>query len=171
MSEPQSATLTFREAFRKAGFFDRCVLCLASWFGVGLLPGAPGTFGTLTAVPLVLGLNQLGEFYEGLALIFFIPTAIWCSSVCEKLLNQNDPPEVVIDEVSGFLLTLFLLPLTWLTLCLGFVLFRFFDIAKPFPIRRLERRLTGGTGVVLDDLLAGLYANLTLRVVLFISAA
>jgi len=170
MSEPQSDSLKFREAFRKADFFERLVLCFSSWFGAGLMPGAPGTFGTLTAVPLVYVLNHLGEIYEGLALIFFIPTAIWSSGFCERRLGRNDPPEVVIDEVAGFLLTLFLLPLSWFTLCLGFVLFRFFDIAKPFPIRRLEKRLTGGTGVVLDDLLAGLYANLSLRLVIYFSA-
>ncbi len=168
MSETQSDTLSFRDAFIKADFFGKAVLCFSSWFGAGLMPGAPGTFGTLTAVPLVIVLNHLGDFYEGLALIFFIPTAIWSSGLSERCLGRNDPPEVVIDEVVGFLLTLFLLPLTWLTLCLGFVLFRFFDIAKPFPIRRLEKKLTGGTGVVLDDLLAGVYANLSLRLVLYL---
>ena len=170
MSDSQSDTLKFREAFGKADSFEKLVLCFSSWFGAGLMPGAPGTFGTLTAVPLILVLNHFGEFYNGLALIFFIPMAIWSSALCERRLGRNDPPEVVIDEVTGFLLTLFLLPLSWFTLCLGFVLFRFFDIAKPFPIRRLEKRLTGGTGIVLDDLLAGVYANLSLRLVIFFSA-
>ena len=171
MSETQSDTLTFRDAFIKADFFGKTVLCFASWFGAGLMPGAPGTFGTFAAVPLVIALNYLGEFYEGLALIFFIPVAIWSSSLCERRLGRNDPPEVVVDEVAGFLLTLFLLPLSWLTLCLGFVLFRFFDIAKPFPIRWFEKKVRGGTGVVLDDLMAGVYANLSLRLVILFSAA
>ena len=166
MSEPQSDTLTFRDAFRKADFSEKLALCFASWFGAGLMPGAPGTFGTLTAVPLVLVLNHLGALYEGLALLLLVPLAIWSSNVCERCLRQNDPPEVVVDEVAGFLLTLFLLPLSWLTLCLGFVLFRVFDIVKPFPIRWFEKKLTGGTGVVLDDLMAGVYANLSLRLVL-----
>ena len=170
MSDPQSDTLKFREVFGKADFFEKLVLCLSSWFGAGLMPGAPGTFGSLTAVPLMFVLKYLGEFYVGMVLIFFILMAIWSSALCEKRLGRNDPPEVVIDEVTGFLLTLFLLPLSWFTLCLGFVLFRFFDIAKPFPIRRLEKRLAGGIGIVLDDLLAGVYANLSLRLVIFFSA-
>ena len=171
MSKPQSDTLSLRDAFRKADFPVKLALALASWFYAGLMPGAPGTFGTLMAVPLILALNHLGEFYEGLALLLLIPTAIWASSLSERHLGRNDPPEVVIDEVAGFLLTLFLLPLSWLTLSLGFVLFRFFDIAKPFPIRWLEKRVRGGTGIVLDDLLAGVYANLSLRFLLLLFAS
>jgi phosphatidylglycerophosphatase A len=171
MSEPQSDSLTFRDAFRKADISEKSALCFASWFGAGLMPVAPGTFGTLTAVPLVLILNHLGALYEGLALLLLVPLAIWSSNVCERCLGRNDPPEVVVDEVAGFLLTLFLLPLSWLTLCLGFVLFRVFDIAKPFPIRWFEKKLRGGTGVVLDDLMAGVYANLGLRLVLLFFAA
>lgn len=170
MSVPQSDTLKFREAFRKAGIFDKLALCFSSWFGAGLMPRAPGTFGALTGVPLIFFLDHLGELYKGLALIFFILVAIWSSTLCERRLGINDPPEVVIDEVAGFLLTLYLLPLSWFTLCFGFVLFRLFDIAKPFPIRRLEKKLTGGTGIVLDDLLAGVYANLSLRLVIYFSA-
>lgn len=171
MSEPQSDTLSFREAFRKADFFEKSLLCFASWFGAGLLPGAPGTFGSLAAVPLLLLFNHLGGLYEGGALVIFIAAAIWSSHLSQKRLGRNDPPEVVVDEVAGFLLTLFLLPLTGLTLGLGFVLFRLFDIVKPFPIRTLERKLSGGVGVVLDDLLAGVYANLCLRIVLKILGA
>ncbi|MGD9032338.1 MAG: phosphatidylglycerophosphatase A [Desulfobacteraceae bacterium] len=166
MSEPQSDSLTFRDAFRKADISKKSALCFASWFGAGLMPVAPGTFGTLMAVPLVLFLNHLGALYEGLALLLLVPLAIWSSNVCERCLGRNDPPEVVVDEVAGFLLTLFLLPLSWLTLCLGFVLFRVFDIAKPFPIRWFEKKLRGGTGVVLDDLMAGVYANLGLRLLM-----
>ncbi len=170
MSEPQSDTLTVRDAFRKADFSEKSALCFGSWFGAGLMPVAPGTFGTLTALPLVLVLNHLGEPYEALALLFLVPLAIWSSSLSERCLGRNDPPEVVVDEVAGFLLTFFLLPLSWLTLCLGFVLFRFFDIAKPFPIRWFEKKARGGTGVVLDDLMAGIYANLSLRLVLLFFA-
>lgn len=166
MSRPQSDTLNFRDAFRAAGFFEKLVLCFACWFGAGLMPVAPGTWGTLTAVPLVWVLNHFGEVYEILGLILLVPMAIWSSGLSERHLGRNDPSEVVVDEVAGFLLTLFLLPLNWLTLFSGFVLFRFFDIVKPFPIRRVEEKVRGGTGVVLDDLLAGFYAHLSLRIVL-----
>jgi len=166
MSEPQFDTLTLRESFRKADLFEKLALGLSSWFGAGLMPVAPGTFGTLTALPLVIVMNGIGGFYETLFLIFFILIAIWSSGLSEKLLGRNDPQEVVIDEVAGFLLTMLFLPSSWLTLSLGFVLFRFFDILKPFPIRRLERKVKGGIGVVLDDLLAGIYANFCLRLII-----
>lgn len=167
MSEPQSDTLTLKESFRKAHFLEKMALCLSSWFGSGLMPVAPGTFATLTAVPLVMVLNILGSFYEALVLMILIPVAVWSAGLCEKRLGRVDPPEIVIDEVAGFLLTLFFLPLSWITLCFGFVLFRFFDILKPYPIGRLEKKVRGGKGIVLDDLLAGVYANLSLRLVIY----
>ena len=79
---------------------------------------------------------------------------------------MSDPSEVVIDEVAGFLLTMFLLPLSWLTLGLGFILFRVFDILKPYPIKQAEK-LRGGLGIVMDDLVAGIYAHLCVRLILF----
>ena len=168
MSEPQSDTLTLRESFRKAGFFEKLALCLSLWFGAGLMPKVPGTFGTLAAVPIALVMNDLGVFYQILFLMIFIPMAVWSSGLSQRLLGRNDPPEVVIDEVAGLLLTIFLLPTSWITLSLGFILFRLFDILKPFPIRRLEKGIKGGTGIVLDDILAGIYANLCLRLVIYL---
>ena len=170
MSESQSDTLNLRKSFGKAGFFGKTALLLSSWFGAGLMPKAPGTFGTLAAVPLVMALNYIGGFYGALFLMIFIPIAIWSSGLTQRILGQDDPSEVVIDEVAGFLLTLFLLPSSWLILFLGFVVFRFFDILKPVPIGMLEKKVPGGTGIVIDDLLAGVYANLCLRIFLFVSA-
>ena len=167
MSGPQSDNLTLKESFIKAGLFEKLVLCLSTWFGAGLMPRAPGTFGTLGAVPIIFLINYIGYLYEVFFLIIFIPMAVFSSGKSEKLLERDDPPEVVIDEVAGFLLTVFLLPLSWLTLSVGFILFRLFDILKPFPISRLEKTLKGGTGIVLDDLLAGVYANLCLRILLY----
>jgi phosphatidylglycerophosphatase A len=165
MSETRSDSLTFGKIFRKAGLFDKCALVLAVWFGAGLMPKAPGTFGTLAAVPLVLIMGCLGTVSSVLFLLGFIFLAVWTSGLSGKLLEREDPGEVVIDEVAGLLLTLFFLPQTWASLSLGFVLFRFFDILKPFPIGRLER-IKGGMGIVSDDLLAGIYANLLLRILL-----
>lgn len=168
MSKPRSDTLSLRESFRKAGSFEKLALCLALWFGAGLMPKMPGTFGTLAAVPIALVMNDLGAFYQILVLVIFIPTAVWSSGLSQRLLGRNDPPEVVIDEVAGLLLTIFLLPTSWITLCLGFTLFRLFDILKPFPIRRLHKGVRGGTGIVLDDILAGIYANLCLRLAIYL---
>lgn len=94
-----------------------------------------------------------------------VGVAIWTSDRSQKLLAQHDPSIVVIDEVAGFLLTMFILPFSWLNLGIGFVFFRFFDILKPYPIKRLER-LKGGFGIVMDDLVAGIYALLGTKLIL-----
>ena len=169
MSEIQSDTLTLKEAFEKADTLGRTALLLASWFFTGLMPKAPGTFGTLAAVPLAIAVNYLGVIYGTLSLVIFISVAVLTSGLSRKLIGRDDPREIVIDEAAGFSVTLFLLPLSWFSLSLGFLLFRLFDIFKPFPIRRLEK-IKGGVGIVLDDLLAGVYANLILRLVLLSSA-
>jgi phosphatidylglycerophosphatase A len=166
MSELQSDNLNLRESFEKADFVRKTALLLSSWFGAGLMPKLPGTFGTLVALPLVMVMIHLGGFYGALFLMIFIPIAIWSSGLTQRYLGRDDPREVVIDEVAGLLLTFFLLPFSWLILFLGFVLFRFFDILKPFPIGMLEKKISGGTGIVIDDFIAGVYANLCLRLFL-----
>jgi phosphatidylglycerophosphatase A len=162
----RSPTLNFPELFRKADLPARLALILSSCFGVGLIPVAQGTFGTLAAIPLAMALARLSPMAGACVLFFFILLAIWGSARSAAALANEDPGEVVIDEVAGLLLTLFLLPATAFNLCLGFVLFRLFDILKPYPIRRLEK-IGGGAGIVLDDLLAGVYGNVLLRLVAF----
>ena len=140
---------------------------LSSWFGLGFIPGAPGTFAALGALPLVVVMNKLGVLYGAPYLLAFIAVALWVSDRARQYVLQDDPQEIVIDEVAGLLVTFFLLPSSWLGLLLGFVLFRVFDISKPFPIRRLEK-IRGGAGIVLDDIVAGIYANLSLRILLLL---
>ena len=147
----------------------KMALILASWFGSGLMPVASGTFGTLTAVPFVMLLYFVGGWYGGLGLIIITVVAIWTAQRTQELLGRSDPSEVVIDEVAGFSVTMFLLPLSWVTVGLGFILFRFFDIVKPWPVRQAES-LKGGLGIVADDLLAGIYAHLILRGILLLVA-
>lgn len=171
MSAPQSDTFILRESFSRADPRQKLALCLSLWFGAGLMPVAPGTFGTLAALPIAVFKNNFGTFYEVLILAIVILVAVWASGVSEKLLGRVDPSEVVIDEVAGFLMTIFLLPASWLNLTLGFFLFRFYDILKPFPIGTLERRVKGGAGIVVDDLLAGVYGNLSVRVLLLLVQA
>ena len=151
--------------FRKTGLRGKTALALGTWFGSGLSPMAPGTFGTLAAVPLAALSAILSPLTRALLLIIMTFVAIWASQVMSNLLERVDPSEVVIDEVAGFLLTMLLIPLSWGTLIAGFVLFRIFDIWKPWPAKAAER-LHGGLGIVLDDLVAGLYANLSLRLIL-----
>jgi len=92
--------------------------------------------------------------------------AVWVSGEAEKLFNEKDSGRIVIDEIAGMSVTLFLVPWTVTSVVMGFLLFRIMDIIKPFPIRRLEHGLSGGWGVVGDDLLAGIYAQVALRVVI-----
>ena len=145
---------------------NKIVLLLSTWFGTGLIPPVPGTMGTLGAIPLVILFSFAGNLIQPLLIIFFVVISIWAADRRSKLLNHEDPSQVVIDEVAGFLVTFLFLPLTWKNLIIGFALFRLFDIFKPFPIRKLER-LKGGLGIVMDDLMAGVYTNLCLRLILF----
>jgi len=167
MSRDQSDNLSVLDAFGRTGFYGKIALILSTWFGIGLAPVASGTFGTLAAVPLVLLFNYLGEWYGAFALVVVIVVAIRASDRTQDLLGRTDPSEVVIDEVAGFLVTMLLLPISLVNVGLGFALFRFFDIVKPWPVRQSER-LKGGFGIVVDDLSAGVYAHLCLRGILLV---
>lgn len=151
--------------FRQTGIYGKTALILGTWFGSGLMPFASGTFGTLAAAPLVALSVIFSPLSSALVLMIMTLVAIWASQEVHNLLNREDPSEVVIDEVAGFLLTMLWIPLSWGTLLAGFLLFRLFDIWKPWPAKPAER-LHGGLGIVLDDLVAGLYANLGLRLML-----
>jgi phosphatidylglycerophosphatase A len=159
-------TLLFREAFKKGDFADRTALVLSSWFGSGLFPIASGTFGTLAAIPFVVAINYLGKLPSGVFLVMLTAAAIWSAHVSRNSLGIDDPSEVVIDEAAGFCLSVFLLPFTFLSFALGFLFFRAFDILKPFPIGLIDKRVKGGLGIVLDDLVAGLFANICVRIIL-----
>ena len=168
MSKPQSDSLYIWKNFRQSNLSGKVVLALSTWFGTGLLPVMPGTFGTLATVPLILLLDNLGPIYRLLSLMIMIVVAIWASGRHQELLGQGDPREIVIDEVAGFLLTMLFLPRSWLAIGLGFIFFRLFDILKPCPIKQTEK-IKGGFGVVIDDLIAGLYAYAVVRIILLIS--
>ena len=152
--------------FSREGAYGKTALILGTWFGSGLMPFAQGTFGSIAAVPVVALSSVLSPRFSTLFVLVMVLIAIWASQVVHELLNQGDPSEVVIDEVAGFLLTMLWIPLSLLTLLAGFLLFRLFDIWKPWPARQAEK-LHGGLGIVLDDLVAGLYANLLLQLALF----
>ena len=164
MSKPRSDNLTPQKVFRQCDFSGKTALILATFFGVGLLRGAPGTFGTLAAVPLVFGLGGSGVWAKTSCFLIITALAIWSSGRASVLLGQEDPSLVVIDEVAGFLLVMSFLPVSWLILVSAFILFRIFDILKPWPIRDVDHRLTGGLGIMLDDVLAAAYAAMVLSV-------
>ena len=137
---------------------------IATGFGAGYLPKAPGTWGSLLALPLHYFLRQLAPNHYALALagIFFI--AVITAGQAEKILDRKDPGVVVIDEVIGMLITLIAAPNSPLIWLLGFLIFRFFDIFKPYPIRLIDQRVNGGMGIVLDDVLAGIYSLIVLQI-------
>ena len=143
----------------------RFLLLLATGFGVGFSPIAPGTMGTLVAIPVYLLLSQIPFPLYELTLVTFFFFSSWISENAEKHFGKKDDQRIVIDEVMGFLVTMLWVPKTIFFVIFGFFLFRFFDILKPFPIRHLERKWKGGYGVVFDDVLAGIYANIVLQVI------
>jgi phosphatidylglycerophosphatase A len=149
-------------------FREQAVIFLASGLFIGTVPFAPGTFGAIIGLPIVFLLSRLDLLLSVLFMLLFIFFAIGIASAAEKILNQKDPAKIVIDEIAGLMVAFTGLPFNLKTVVLGFILFRVFDILKPFPIRTLERKVGGGTGVVLDDVLAGVYANLILRLAFYI---
>lgn len=148
---------------------ERIIKLLATGFGSGLAPLAPGTMGTLTGVPLYLLLDAFSWPNYFFAVLMMTGAAIYLSQAAEKLYAAQDPPCIVIDEIVGFLWTMLDVPPTFATLFLGFILFRFFDIAKPFPVRALQDKLPGGYGVVGDDVMAGIYSCLVLHLLMIFS--
>jgi phosphatidylglycerophosphatase A len=141
-------------------------IALASALGVGYAPVAPGTFGSLVGLVLWFLLPaSIGTQLVVIAALFVAGS--WSGTVAEQYFKRSDPSHVVIDEVMGMLITLVGNPVGWRGLIVAFFLFRIFDIVKPYPARRLER-LHGGIGIMADDAMAGVYANLVLRVLLWI---
>ena len=143
----------------------KSILFMATVCNVGNIPFAPGTFGTLAGLPLCYLLSRI-PWGKAFLLIAFIIFAIYISDNAEKILGTKDPGSIVIDEVAGLLITLLYLPFNLQSVCLGFVFFRIFDIIKPFPIRQVESLFPGGLGIVLDDVIAGLFAHVLLRLFL-----
>ncbi|NOU20533.1 MAG: phosphatidylglycerophosphatase A [Methyloglobulus sp.] len=142
------------------------VLFLAFGFGSGLAKKAPGTCGTLAAVPLYLLIAQSGNLIYSLVTIVVTIAGIWiCGQAADKL-GEHDFGGIVWDEIAGYLITLWFIPFSWLNVVLGFILFRSFDILKPWPIKVADKRVKGGFGIMLDDVLAGMLANLVLVLIL-----
>jgi phosphatidylglycerophosphatase A len=137
------------------GVRDRIAWALATWFGCGLVPRAPGTMGALGAIPLYLLAAREGRLAVLGAAVAITGIGVWASAVVARELGKKDPQVVVIDEVAGLLVTMSPVPaVSWPSLVVGFVLFRVLDMTKPWPIRRIEG-LPGGWGIVLDDVAAG----------------
>jgi phosphatidylglycerophosphatase A len=140
-------------------------LALATVFGVGYVPVAPGTFGSAAGLLVWWPLHSASAGVQAAAIVALFAIGSWSGSVAERHFGRTDPAQVVIDELMGMLITLFLIPVSWRGATAGFLLFRLADVVKPFPANRLER-LPGGVGVMADDAMAAIYANLVLRAAL-----
>lgn len=149
---------TFKEVLTNSSHF------FAFGFGSGLAPKAPGTFGTLVAVPVYWLLQDLSwQIYLSWLIVTFALGVYWCDK-SSKQLGVHDHCGIVWDEFVGYWITMFLAPKSWLFMLVGFVLFRLFDIVKPWPIGWLDRKVHGGFGIMIDDVLAGFYACIVLQV-------
>ncbi len=152
-------------------FPRRLIHFLAQGFGAGRMPYAPGTFGALVAVPIYLLLMPLAPVVYALSVLGLFTLGVWLADVTGRDLGAHDHPSIVCDEVVGYLVAMFLAPPGWPWPVIGFLLFRLFDIWKPYPICLVDRRLTNGFGCMLDDLLAGLYALVALQGVVYLYTA
>jgi len=139
-------------------------LALATALGVGYVPVAPGTFGSAAGLVLWWTLPA-SAFTQAAAIAILFAAGSWSGSIAEQHFGTTDPGPVVIDEVMGMLITLFLNPVGRIGAFVAFLLFRLFDVIKPYPSNRLER-LPGGIGVMADDAMAAVYANVALRAAL-----
>ena len=144
----------------------RTVLFLATGCHSGNLPWAPGTFGTVVGLPLAYLLSSVSRTAAVAGAVIFIPVAVFIAHEAQTHYERKDPGPIVIDEIAGILVALAGLPFTPAVVVAGFFLFRTLDILKPFPIGAVDRKLTGGAGIVLDDVLAGIVVNIVLRTVL-----
>jgi phosphatidylglycerophosphatase A len=130
---------------------------IATSFGAGFIPKAPGTAGTLTAVPLAWALARGGQVVYIVGLVVVTLVGIWAGEVFGRATGREDDQRIVVDEVAGYLVTLLLVARTPANLVLAVLLFRLFDVWKPPPIRQLDEHVGGGLGVMVDDLAAGVY--------------
>ena len=152
------------------GLLKDPVHLLALGFGSGLAPVAPGTFGSLVGAAAVLLVHPLPLMAELAAIAVAFVAGIWICGESARRLGVHDHPGIVWDEITGMLITMILAPEGWIWLAAGFVLFRFFDILKPWPVGALERGIPGAFGVMVDDLVAGVMALALLQLTLWVLA-
>ena len=149
----------------RSGPAERLTTLVATGLGCGYAPVAPGTVGSLLGLALFWPLTRLEAPVQLVALAALVLLGVWAATLVARRLGVEDPSVVVVDEVAGMWVTLLFLPLTPLSAAAGFFVFRVMDVVKPFPARRFER-LPGGWGIMADDLMAGIYANLVVRLLL-----
>ncbi len=147
--------------------YEKAIKFLACGFGSGLVPVAPGTFGTLAGIPICLPFLPFAWFWRLSFVLGLTALSVYIAGCAEEIYQKKDDQRIVIDEIIGFQITMLPVPITALHICAGFVLFRIFDILKPFPLNKLQD-LPGGWGVVMDDAGAGIYAGALLMLASYI---
>jgi phosphatidylglycerophosphatase A len=147
---------------------EKLVMFLATGFFAGNIPTAPGTCGSIVGLLFCFFLSKADFLPASFIAVLFILFAIWIAGKAEIITKQKDPGCIVIDEVAGIMITLLGLPFNFISVISGFFIFRILDILKPFPIRSIEKKLSGGTGIVMDDVAAGIIGNCLLRAVLYV---
>lgn len=155
--------------FKYADTKGRVILFFATWFFTGIIPSAPGTWGSLAALPFATLAYSFGITLSSISIALILIISIPISGMAAKIMRMEDPSSVVIDEVAGIFVTLFWIPVSWTGVIAGFVLFRIFDILKPFPIGLIDKKVRGGRGIVFDDVVAGIYANVGVRIILILT--
>ena len=143
--------------------FDKIALFIAQGGFSGRMPIAPGTAGTVVGVLLYLLVKDLSSLLYSAVFVTVTLIGTWAAGAADNVLGAMDSPTIVIDEIAGYLLAMFLIPFAWWAVIAGFVLFRFFDILKPWPVNKLQD-IPGGPGVMLDDIGAGIYTNVILQI-------
>lgn len=138
---------------------------IAFGFGSGAMPIMPGTFGTLIAIPFYLAIQNLSLWTYGLIVLMATLFGIWMCDVVSKEIGVHDHSGMVWDEIAGYGITMFAAPKGWFWIWLGFLLFRIFDIVKPGPIRTIDEKVSGGLGIMLDDIVAALCAAIVLQLI------
>lgn len=144
------------------------VHCLSFGFGSGLFPKAPGTMGTVAAIPLYVLCSGLEMQQFLLVILIAFLAGIYFCGVTANALGVHDHPAIVWDEIVGYFITMLFAPAGWMWILLGFFAFRVFDIVKPWPIKWLDKRVHGGLGIMIDDVLAGIFACVILQAIVLL---
>jgi phosphatidylglycerophosphatase A len=156
-----------RHGIKEQGQMNRLtgsvILFIAQGAYAGRFPIAPGTAGTLVGVFLYLGIKNFSPLPYAALCILLCVIGAWAAGRAEAILGGKDSPSIVIDEIAGYLIALFMVPASWSFVAAGFFLFRVFDVVKPWPLDDLQE-VRGGLGVMLDDIGAGVYTNLVLQI-------
>jgi phosphatidylglycerophosphatase A len=147
---------------------QKSVMFLATGCFIGNISFAPGTFGSILGLLLCLFLSKINLLIAVFLTVVFIFFSIWIAQEAKKIVNTEDPGCIVIDEIAGILVTFTGLPFNVISIAFGFLVFRALDIWKPYPISWIERKLSGGAGIVMDDVAAGICSNMVLRSIFFL---